>query len=142
MLSTMKLLEHKMRSGCQPRIRPLIFCRSNQYFTYYTRRPPLLICQQFLHTTNNKHVTLNISNSFIKYLTSNLKSGKLGPRPRHFYSTKTIETSLKKVSEIQSKARIGLMPGGEFGKVIRLAKPERWRITGKLYIFFNKIALT
>lgn len=131
-----------MRSGYCPSLKPLIFCRSNQYLAHYTHRQPLLICQQFLHTTNNKHVTLSIPNTLLKHVKCNQRFGFLNFRPKYLYSTKTLEPTFKKVSEVQQKTRFRLMSGGEFSKVIQLAKPEKWRIIGGVLLLLVSSTVT
>ncbi|CAH1390323.1 unnamed protein product [Nezara viridula] len=142
MLSVVKILGNNMRSGYCPSLKPLIFYRSNQYLAHYSHRQPLLICQQFLYTTNNKHVTLSIPNTLLKHVKCNQRFGLLNFRPKYLYSTKTIEPTFKKVSEVQKKTRFRLMSGGEFGKVIQLAKPEKWRIAGGVLLLLVSSTVT
>lgn len=127
------MLGSRLLPGPFPSLGTLIFCRSNQYYTHSSHRVPVSICQQFLHTTNRKHVTSSKVFTSIKHRISPKESGnflKNSPWQRIFYCTKTVQTTLKKAPDTSTKQTLKLMPGGEFKKVFSLAKPESLRITG------------
>lgn len=83
--------------------------------------------------------------SFIKHLVTQRILGRFSkytPRLKSLYSTKAISTPVKEIPDIKTKPVLKLMPGGEFKKVLSLARPESGRITGGVLLLLISSTVT